>query len=154
MEGSAAAVKTEQVDPKNESEAAPLPYAPSISMIAARLAGQKKTAGEIAEAAQTAAQAVPQIAAEVAPKAAAEANPLPAVPNPLGHVQQEEQQQQQQQCFQPVHEKAASTENPLGSNPPVPNPMEVVQENDAAVFASIIIDYYHNVSGLGIGNKS
>jgi len=135
VEGSAVAVKTEQVDPKNESEATPLPYAPSISMIAARLAGQKKTAGEIAEAAQAAPQAASQIAAEVAAEVAAEANPLPAVPNPLGHVQQEEQQQQQQQGFQPVHEKAASTENPLGSNPPVPNPMEVVQDNDAAMTA-------------------
>eukprot|EP00533_Pseudo-nitzschia_delicatissima_P014643 CAMPEP_0197274970 /NCGR_PEP_ID=MMETSP1432-20130617/13347_1 /TAXON_ID=44447 /ORGANISM="Pseudo-nitzschia delicatissima, Strain UNC1205" /LENGTH=413 /DNA_ID=CAMNT_0042740833 /DNA_START=12 /DNA_END=1253 /DNA_ORIENTATION=+ len=71
----------EKPAPKDSNEAqTPLPYAPSISMIAARLKGYQKSnaaAAAAREEAQTAA------AHQESPQERLPINPLPAVPNPL-----------------------------------------------------------------------
>eukprot|EP00531_Pseudo-nitzschia_arenysensis_P009856 CAMPEP_0116119086 /NCGR_PEP_ID=MMETSP0329-20121206/2451_1 /TAXON_ID=697910 /ORGANISM="Pseudo-nitzschia arenysensis, Strain B593" /LENGTH=695 /DNA_ID=CAMNT_0003612759 /DNA_START=589 /DNA_END=2676 /DNA_ORIENTATION=+ len=67
------------VQDRNEAQA-PLPYAPSISMIAARLKGyQKSSAAAAREEAQTSAA----VAHQESSQEQLPINPLPAVPNPL-----------------------------------------------------------------------
>lgn len=65
-----------------DSSQAPLPYAPSISMIAERLKGYQKNYGEATVPREEAKPTATDVAAPNAQDQASE-NPLPAVPNPL-----------------------------------------------------------------------
>lgn len=110
--------QTPQANSDDGGSKAPLPYAPSISMIAARLAGyqQKKNAATAA-----ANQEVPPVEASL-PR-----NPLPAVPNPLLAVSENEVEAHvvapQQEASQGVPTSITTTSKNHGYGRAVPNPI-------------------------------
>lgn len=112
----------ENPKPKNDGAATPLPYAPSISMIAARLAGYQKNNASREDAHP------PQESQGQSSVDEPQRNPLPAVPNPLMAVGSQhgvsspEQQQNQIQDQQGVPSSITTTKN-SASDSMVPNPM-------------------------------
>ena len=74
--------KQEEKSTNEDSSQAPLPYAPSISMIAERLKGYQKN-NPAATVPREEAKPVATTAAAPSPQAQMPMNPLPAVPNPL-----------------------------------------------------------------------
>jgi len=110
----------EEPKPNNDGAATPLPYAPSISMIAARLAGYQKNNASRDEALPS------QESQGQSSMEEPQRNPLPAVPNPLmaagsqHGVSSPEQQQNQDQ--QGVPSSITTTKN-SASDSMVPNPM-------------------------------
>jgi len=120
------------------SASAPLPYAPSISMIAERLAGYKKNIVAAAAAAfkQEASKAVPGESPQPS------TNPLPAVPNPLFQAQDPGRAAVPSRPPAGVPSSITTTTKNRRSDRSVPNPMleartDCASTNNIAIGTSV-----------------
>mmetsp|Transcript_9166 Transcript_9166/g.22288 ORF Transcript_9166/g.22288 Transcript_9166/m.22288 type:complete len:772 (-) Transcript_9166:415-2730(-) len=143
--------------PPNESKQAPLPYAPSISMIAKRLAGyQKATAIKDAQLKQK--QETLRLQKESRVQTSSEIhavrNPLPAVPNPLLTTSENEAVLKEvpkamNAANQPVVAEATTTQHTTA----VPNPIILAGEEASVVPSAAPIENSSEEATAGIQIK-